>query len=440
MKAIMITAPSSGSGKTTITMGLIRALKKKGLRVSAFKTGPDYIDKAFLETASGNFAGNLDMHLQGEEGMKNSLALADGDCCVIEGAMGYFDGIYNTWTNSSYHISSSLGVNAVMVYTPKGEMFSAIPKIKGMVEFEDSRIRAVILNKVNKHYYTLLKEQIEKYTGLKVLGFIPDMEDVELKSRHLGLVQSSEINDIESKLDKLSEVILNSIDMDMLISIMNDMDKAVTINTEKRNIKVAVAMDKAFSFYYRENLDMLEKSCEVVYFSPMNDSILPYCDFLYLGGGYPEIFREELSENASMLESIREFSETGGCIYAECGGFMYLTENIEGSEMVGVFKGKSEMTSKLQRFGYINLDIKKDCILGKVGDTLTAHEFHRSVSTVEGEEIYKIRKTMGEKAWECGYSYKNTLGGYPHISFLGNKKAFSSMLDYIENNKKFEGS
>lgn len=432
MKAVLIAAPSSGSGKTTVTMGIIRALKNKGCKVSCFKTGPDYIDTAFLQASCGSRAGNLDMHLQGEEGMKKALSLDTGDICIIEGAMGYFDGIYNTFENSSYDISRSLGINSILIYTPKGEMFTAVPKIKGMAEFQDSNIKGVIFNRVTKHYYQLLKEAVEKYTDLKVLGFIPAMEDVELKSRHLGLVQSVEVEDIESRIEKVAKAVAEYVDMEALKALTIEIEPVPFEEPKKRKIKAAVAMDKAFSFYYRENLYMLEKSCDVVYFSPLNDKVLPDCDFLYLGGGYPEVFNHELSKNTSMTASIKSFAEAGGCIYAECGGFMYLLDTIEDARMAGVLKGSSCLTKSLQRFGYIDIELKEDCMLGAAGDKLTAHEFHKSTSIVDAQPVYKIKKTMGNNTWECGYRYKNVFAAYPHISFLGNMKAFESLLDYTE--------
>jgi cobyrinic acid a,c-diamide synthase len=435
MKTVMITAPNSGSGKTTITMGIVRSLKNMGLNISCLKTGPDYIDTAFLEAASGRLAGNLDVHLQGEDGIFKALSFADSDYCVIEGAMGYFDGIYNTYENSSYDISRRLSINSILIYTPKGEMFSAIPKIKGMEEFKDSNIKGVILNKVVPQTYKILKEQIEKYTNLKVLGFIPPMEDVELKSRHLGLVQSLEVEDIDKRIEKVANAVMENVDLKSLINLMVDVKEEKEIVIRKRNIRTGVARDKAFSFYYRENLRLLEKSCDVVYFSPIEDEKVPECDLLYLGGGYPEVFKEELSNNNSMLSSIKDFADSGGCIYAECGGFMYLTQSIEGFQMTGVFEGYSYMTTKLQRFGYIDITLNRNCILGKAGDKLTAHEFHKSITETKGQPIYDIKKTMGDKTWNCGYTYKNVIAGYPHINFLGNMKAFENLLNYVERSK-----
>ncbi len=437
MKTCMIAAPASGSGKTTVTMGLLRALKNRGLDVCAYKTGPDYIDRAFLEAASGTPAGNLDLHLQGEQGVYYALARAQSEYCVIEGVMGYFDGIYNTYRASSYDIARLFNIPTVLIYTPGAEMFSIIPKLKGMAEFEQSTIRAVIFNNVTPHYYALIKEAAEEYTNLTVLGFLPKMEDVSLPSRHLGLVQQSEIGDLDKKMTKIANALEEYVDIPALLRLMESGQveaKEVALNAlQTYDVTVAVGRDQAFSFYYRENLELLERVCRrVVYFSPIHDASLPACDLLYLGGGYPEVFHTELSRNAAMIASIKQHIEQGGYVYAECGGFMYLTESVDDVPMIGIFQGHTRLTKRLQRFGYIDIELTKDCLLGKAGDQLTGHEFHKSVSDVEGQPLYHITKTLGTRTWECGYRYKNVLAGYPHLSFIGNLKAFNTLLTNVE--------
>ncbi|NMB27203.1 MAG: cobyrinate a,c-diamide synthase, partial [Tissierellia bacterium] len=378
MKTLMITAPASGTGKTLISIGLIRALKNRGLDVSAFKTGPDFIDTKYLGVASGKKPGNLDIHMMGEEGIHQALSMNKGNYAVVEGAMGYFDGIYNTFENSSYDISRKLDINTILIYTPKGEMFSIIPKIKGMVDFENSKIKGVILNKVKKSMYLLLKEQIEKYIGIKVLGYVEEDRDLEIQSRYLGLVQSMEDGNIEKIMDKIAGTVEKTIDLDALISMMNKVEVGIYTYPSKRNIKVAIAYDLAFSFYYNENLKLLENACHVEYFSPMEDKKIPNCDLLFLGGGYPELYKKELSQNVSMINSVKEKAEAGGYIYGEAGGFMYLVDSIEGYPMCGILRGKATMTDRLKRFGYVNIELNRDSILGKKGDILKGQEFHRS--------------------------------------------------------------
>jgi cobyrinic acid a,c-diamide synthase len=433
----MLAAPSSGSGKTTVTTGLVRALKNKGYGPTCFKTGPDYIDTAFLAAASGKSAGNLDLHLQGEKGMRQAFSLAAGDFCVVEGAMGYFDGISNTWQGSSYDIAKTLGISTVLVYSPKGEMFSAVPQIKGMVDFSGGLIKAVILNNTSEKAYQLLKGQIEKYARIDVLGYLPSKEDAVLKSRHLGLVQSVELEDLDAQLEQYAGAITEHVNLEALVGLMTDVSGEPFPQPASRNLTVAIAKDRAFSFYYRENIRLLELSCRVIYFSPLEDQRLPQCDLLYLGGGYPEVFRSDLTANRQMLRAIKQYADSGGCIYAECGGMMYLVEKVEGENMVGIFEGESSLTGRLQRFGYIDITLADYCMLGSAGEKLTAHEFHRSTCPPAAKEIFQVTKTMGSASWACGRVYKNVLAGYPHISFIGNPRAFEALLDYSEQLREY---
>lgn len=435
MKSFLISAPASGSGKTTITLGLIRALKNKGLDVCAYKAGPDYIDRAFLEKASGKPAGNLDMHLQGVDGMHFAFSKALAEHCVIEGVMGYFDGISNTYLNSCYDISRQFQIPTLLVYAPKGEMFSVIPKIKGMAEFDQSTIKAVLFNKVSEKYYNLLSSAIKEYTDLKVVGYVPKIEQVAFDSRHLGLIQSEEIEDIEQKIELIADSLTKTADLDAIESLMstpllNATPEAFSIGSY--DVTVAIARDKAFSFYYRENLELLESGCRVVYFSPLSDQKLPECDLIYFGGGYPEVFRQELAANTSMLEAVRNYGNNGGYIFGECGGLMYLLDYIEDSTMVGLLPGKCTLTKSLQRFGYIDLSLSQDCFLGSAGTTFTGHEFHKSTARVECPTVYDIGKTKGDARWNCGFHYKNIIAGYPHINFLSNMELLKHMLATIE--------
>lgn len=433
MKTIMITAPSSNTGKTIITLGTIRALKNRGLDVSAFKTGPDFIDTKCLGLASGKLAGNLDIHMMGEN-FKHALSMNPGEYGVIEGAMGYFDGIHNDFENSSYDIARRLNTNSILIYTPQGEMFSAIPKIKGMVDFLDSNIKGIILNKVRKDIYLLLKEKIEEYVGIQVLGYVEKDKNLNIQSRYLGLVQNDKY--IKDVIDKISRTIEKTVDIDGLISLMSKGDVANYKYPIKRNIKVAIAYDEAFFFYYSENLKLLENTCQVQYFSPLRDTKVPKCDLLYIGGGYPELYKEELSQNLTMLNSIKNMAERGGYIYGEAGGFMYLVEEIEDCSMVGIFKGKAYMKDRLQRFGYVDINLMEDTLLGNKGDILKGQEFHYSVIDIEDKPLYYIKKPKGNRNWKCGYRYKNVLVQYPHIHFLGNMKAFNYLLNKIEKGKE----
>ncbi len=435
MKAITISAPSSGSGKTTVSLGLIRALKIRGLDVCAYKTGPDYIDRAFLEVASDLPVGNLDLHLQTQAGLNFALSKAPAEYCVIEGVMGFFDGISNTFQNSGYDICRRLKLNSCLVYTPKGEMFSAIPKIMGMANFHQSAIKSVLFNNITPRHYHLLKDALENNSDISTIGYLPKLKNATFNSRHLGLVQSSEISDLNLKLDEIAKVMEDTVNLDVIIDLMappciSTVDESFSL--PPRNISVGIAKDQAFSFYYRENIELLENACRVHYFSPLNDKKLPQCDLLYFGGGYPEVFREQLSRNTSMLSEVRDFGENDGFILAECGGLMYLTEFVENSKMVGLLKGKCRLTSQLQRFGYVDVTLKEDCFLGKQGTQFTGHEFHKSVTTVDYPTLYQVSKTMGNRQWSCGFQYKNTIAGYPHINFIGHIQMINHLLKTVE--------
>ena len=436
MNMIMITAPSSGGGKTVITMGIIRALKNRNIDVSAFKTGGDFLDTRYLSHASGKRGGNTDIHLLGKQGIRYSLSMNKGELGIIEGAMGYFDGMGNSYENSSFHISELLNINSILVYTPRGEMFTAIPKIKGMVDFSNNRIKGIILNQVKESIYLGLKEKIEEYMGIKVLGFIPKAEELKINSKDLGLIIDVKDKEVNNLIEDIASIVEESIDLDELIKLCHPVDFNEFIYPSRKDIKVAIAYDEAFSFYYNENLNLLENICQVEYFSPLRDESIPQCDFLYLGGGYPHLFKEELYKNSGMIKSIKALVEEGGFLYAEAGGLMYLGDSIDKSPISSIIPAKSFMTDKLERFGYIEIQLKEDCILGKKGELLKAHEFHKSFSSMEGERIFNIKKVKGSGNWECGYKYKNLLAVYPHINFLGNMEAFHYLMNCIEEQKK----
>lgn len=436
MKGFMIAAPNSNSGKTLVTMGITRAIKNRGMDVSAFKTGPDFIDRDYLGYASGKVAGNLDLHMMGFQGVHNSLYLNNGEYAVIEGVMGYFDGIYNTYQNSSYHISEKLDIPAILVYSPVGEMFSAVPKIKGMVDFSKGRIKGIIFNKTSESTYNLLKEIVEEHIDIKVLGFIPKNEKWNIENRYLGLIQAGENEELEELIEDISNLIEKNIDLDSIIQMAREIQVESSLELIKHDITVAIALDKAFNFYYKENIKILEKSCNLVYFSPLYDKKLPRADLVIIGGGYPELFKEELSLNIEMKESIMEYIEDGGYLYGEGGGLMYLSKEIEGYPMVGVFSGNVEMKTRLQNFGYVNIQLKEDNILGKVGATLKGQEIHYSKFSNGEDTIFKISKPLSKREWECGYSYKNTLASYQHINFLGNMDAFNYLLKLVKESKE----
>ena len=484
MKSIIISSNCSGGGKTTFTLGLMKALKDRKLEVQGYKVGPDYIDPAFHKEVTKKASRNLDAFLMGEEGVVKSYLKGNGDVGIIEGVMGLYDGIGASEKSSTYDVSKLLGnMPIILVLSPKGQSASLCAEINGFKNYRNANIVGVVLNAISEKYYNLLKYAIEENCNVKVFGYLPKETKISLSSRHLGLVQSMEILNLEEKLDICGKLIEEYVDLDGIINEMREFKvsneaqednvfsainniqttseydiknetlkyenetleyyKNEETNFENRNFKIGVALDKAFSFYYKENLELLEQFGEIIYFSPINDKALPEnLDFLYIGGGYPEVFKEALENNYSMRNSIKEALNNGLRCYAECGGLMYLTKSIDGAQMVGFFDGESTMTNKLQRFGYCKVKIDKKCFDEKfrteeifVGNKffeINAHEFHKSQVKLNEENVYEVEKTQynGEIIkWQCGYFKKNTLAGYAHINFLGNIELLKALID-----------
>ncbi|CUU47826.1 cobyrinate a,c-diamide synthase [Clostridium beijerinckii] len=460
MRSIIISSNCSGGGKTTFTLGLMKVLKSRNFHVQGYKVGPDYIDTAFHKAVTGIASRNLDTFLMGEEGVKKSFQKGSGNIGIIEGVMGLYDGIGASEKGSTYHVSKLLGnMPIVLVLSPKGQSASICAEISGFKNYKDANIVGVVLNSVSEKYYNLLKYAIEKNCNIKVFGYIPKTPEIALSSRHLGLVQSMEILNLEGKLSTCANLMERYVDIDGIINatqeykISTDGDlnnsfkaddkqkkfESLKEESRNRNLKIGVALDKAFSFYYKDNLEALENLGEIVYFSPINDKELPKnLDFLYIGGGYPEVFKKELENNYSMRKSIKEALDSGLRCYAECGGLMYLTQSIDASEMVGFFHGDSTMTNKLQNFGYCKVKIDNKCFDNRnLEDNefeINAHEFHKSKVDLDEENVYEVEKTLynGEVLkWKCGYFKNNTLGGYAHINFIGNEELLKALVNFL---------
>lgn len=439
MKSIVISSDSSGGGKTTITLGIIKALMEKGFDVQGYKVGPDYIDSAFHSRITGKASRNLDLYLMGEDGVKASYSRGEGDLGVVEGVMGLYDG---KWIDSKYstaHVAKTLGLPVVLVISPKAQVATLCAEINGLVNFEeDVNILGVILNNISESYYGLLKASIEYNCKIKVFGYVPNDERLVLGSRHLGLIQSSEIDDLEERVDVCSELILKHVDVEGLIEYFKETPKYEdNFHLENKGLNIGVAYDKAFSFYYKENLELLSEVGKIIYFSPLKDKALPEgLDFLYIGGGYPEVFLEELSNNKTMLQSIKNALDNGLRCYAECGGLMYLAEAIDNGEIqrdtVGFFSGKATMTKTLQNFGYAEIEINVDNKIVSKGTKIKCHEFHKSCVNTKDNKIYKLTNTMYDgkiKEWTCGYVKNNTLAGYAHVHFFGNIDFLKQLIE-----------
>ncbi|MBN7772394.1 cobyrinate a,c-diamide synthase [Clostridium aminobutyricum] len=432
---ILIGAPGSGSGKTTVVCGILQALIHKGLSVVSFKCGPDYIDPMFHREALGLESRNLDLYFTDSDTTRYLMAKNSqhADIAVLEGVMGYYDGLAGKSTlASSYDVAKNTNTPSVLVIDCKGKSVSILAEIKGFLEFEkDSYIKGVILNKISPMIYPEIKRMIEEKLNIEVLGFMPHLKDCSLESRHLGLVTAKEIGNIKELLNKLAQQAAETIDLDALLSLAQQAAELEynepTIHGGEK-VRIGIALDQAFCFYYADNLDLLkEMGAELIYFSPLNEDKLPdNLQGIYLGGGYPELYLNELSQNTGMKKSIKAAIENGIPCIAECGGFMYLHEKVQDIEgdffpMVGAIPGESYYTGKLVRFGYIELKAMTDNLLLEQGDTIKGHEFHYWDSTNSGNS-YQAAKPLRKTQWNCIVSQGNLYAGYPHIHFYSNRK------------------
>ena len=449
IQRIMIAAAGSGSGKTTITCALLEALKAKGRRPTSAKCGPDYIDTMFHSSVLGAPSTNLDLFFFDDNTARYLLAEngSKGDITVIEGVMGYYDGLgIDSTESSSYHLAKVTETPVVLIVNSRGMALSVVASIKGFLEFRpDSNIKGVILNNCTESTYNTLKGVIEhEFNGeVKPLGFMPKMADCSLESRHLGLVTAQEVEDLNVKLMKLRDQAFKSIDLDGIMELAGDAPDLEFDEPEIRrfdkNVRIGVARDKAFCFYYEDSLKLLEKmGAELVDFSPMEDDFLPAdLDGLYLGGGYPELYQEQLASKVSMRGAVLRTVNSGMPTIAECGGFMYLTEGIGDSPMVGLLPGECSDQKKLMRFGYITLRAEKDNMLMKAGHEIPAHEFHHWDCTETGSDFTATKKNG--RSWKAAFANDNLYAGFPHFNFWADPSLAENFIEacirYKENKK-----
>jgi cobyrinic acid a,c-diamide synthase len=446
MKKIVLAGTSSDVGKTTITIGILKALTMKGFKVNAFKSGPDYIDPMFHRFVTNHESINLDLFLMGDAGVKYAFHKhSKGDISVVEGVMGLYDGVSKEGkeVSSTALLAKTIDAPVVLIIDGSGVSTSAAAEVLGFDQFDkELDIIGVIVNKVHgKKHYELIKEPIERFTGIKCLGYLNRNEAFALESQHLGLIPSEEVYELSKKIEVLGKSIIESVDLDALIALSerNDqmLDSSYYTKTLQKKYRLAIAKDKAFNFYYQDNLDYLkDKGIDLVEFSPLESKELPSnIDGVYLGGGFPEKFAKTLSENIRLIKAIKEFADQGGMIYGECGGLMYLSKSIidfDGVKypMTGVLDLEVEMTSRLQHFGYV--EVKNQTI------TFRGHEFHRSkVINENNDTTYLINKFSNPKDfWRGGYTYKNVLAGYPHVHFYSNFEFANLLINRIKQYKE----
>lgn len=454
---ILLAAPGSGSGKTLLTTGLLTLFQNRGIRCRSFKCGPDYIDPMFHKYVLGIDSCNLDSFFLSQEELQALFRkrAADAEVSVLEGVMGYYDGIGgNSTSASTYEVATITDTPAILVVNGKGSSLSLAAQIKGFLDYrKDSHICGVILNKTNKMVGERLRPEIEKL-GVRYLGAVPVCEIMDIKSRHLGLTMPQEQSELRGHLNAFAKQLEEYLDVDGILELagysgeklpeagkteqsnQTDLNQEETKQDEIRPIdsesepptrRMAVAMDEAFCFYYQENLDFLRQhGWEVVPFSPLHDVALPeQVHAILLGGGYPELYAKNLSANEPMLVSIRNAHAEGIKILAECGGFLYLQEHLEDETgrswpVAGLIHADGFRTEKLSRFGYISL-------MQNGAVRIKGHEFHYWDSTAPGS-AFRAEKPQSNRGWDCMYRTDSLLAGFPHLYYLSGPDLILSFL------------
>ena len=437
----LIAAASSGSGKTTVTSGLLRCLERRGVAVTAYKCGPDYIDPMFHRSVLNTPCRNLDLYFSTEDQVRTLVAESagqgDDSLAVLEGVMGYYDGLGGTTpTASAYHVASATNTPVVLIADGRGASLTLVASLRGIIQFrQPNPVAGVIINRCTKSLMTLLAPLIEEECGVPVLGYVPNKPEFALESRHLGLVTADEVDDLQERINAVADTLEQTIDINALLALaagapaLEYEPSAVEPVTADAPI-IAVAQDDAFCFYYEESLELLRKlGAHLVPFSPLTDATLPEgtCG-VYLGGGYPELHGRELAENTALAAQLRQAHGAGMPIFAECGGFMYLQENmtdIDGNTwpMAGVIPGQVHYTGKLSRFGYVELAAQQEGLGIEPGDTLRAHEFHYFDSSNNGAALHATKYTG--KQWDCCVAEDRLFAGFPHF-YLPNCLPFAT--------------
>ena len=442
---ILLAAGSSGSGKTLITCGLLEALVERGLKTASFKCGPDYIDPMFHSRVIGTKSRNLDTFFTGSEVTKYLLTRNARDCeiAVMEGVMGFYDGVAGTTTTASaYDLAKVTDTPVILIVNSRGMSVSLAAYVKGFLEYKkDSHIKGVIFNQMSPMLYPRMKKLLEEELGVAVLGYVPKVEDCVIESRHLGLVLPDEIPELKDRLHKLAGVLEETLDIDRILELAGEAPDLLDAKPESVTdfrlsapVRIGVAEDEAFCFFYADNFRLLgEMGAEIVPFSPMEDKQLPDdLDGLLLYGGYPELNGKKLEQNTTMKDMIREKLKAGMPCMAECGGFMYLHEEMEGMDgnfyqMAGVIPGKAYRTPKLSRFGYVTLTQKKPALGMEDFGEIPAHEFHYFDSENCGGDFHAA-KPESKRGWDCIHGTDTMLAGFPHLYYYGNPEVPKAFL------------
>ncbi len=432
---LVIAGTHSGAGKTTVTLAIMAALQARGLVIQPFKVGPDFIDPGHHQLASGRFSRNLDGWMLGEAINRDIFTRASqgADLSIIEGMMGLFDG------SSPVHEQGSTAELAKQVHAPvmlvidgRAMARSAAAMASGYAKFDPAlSVQAVLFNRVQSDgHYRLLRDAVEAETDLTVVGYLRPDASVTIPERHLGLRTAVEQGRTDLY-DRLARAAADTVDLDRVEALARSADEwwddltAPVPVGQLPQVRIGVAYDGAFCFYYQDNLDLFESAgAEIVRFSPLHDDGLPDVDLLYSGGGYPEIHGEALAANLAMRTAVRQYAERGGAIYAECGGLMYLTQAIRDGggrrhEMVGIFPAEAVMRKAGLTLGYRSVEVTQSCLLGRPGLRLRGHEFHYSALEPKSTLHYActISDAEGKPIGQDGLMTRNTVALYSHLHF-----------------------
>jgi len=447
---LLIAGVHSGAGKTTLTLGIMAALKRKGLVVQGFKAGPDYIDTGLHQYAAGIKSHNLDSWMGSQEVVKTIFCknAARAQISIIEGVMGLYDAATEARIKgSSADIAIILNAPVILVVDVGGMAQSCAALVKGFIEYEPGvNIKGVILNNIGSIYHkNLLQQCLEGELGIKVLGAIPTEKKINMPERHLGLLPAEENSELQSSIALMADLVEREIDLEYLMEMANNASE-IDFSWDgdqppKAEITIGIASDEAFSFYYQDSLDYLqEKGAKLEFFSPLRDKSIPQVDGLYLGGGFPEMFLGELSANQAMIGSIQEAVSKGIPIFAECGGFMYLAQSISdfsGKSWpgAGIIPAQVKMTDKLAALGYVKATAWQDSILANKGEVLVGHEFHYSqISGIdESEKAYLLDGGIGKELRSDGYVKENILASYVHLHLRSNPLAVNNFINACKN-------
>jgi cobyrinic acid a,c-diamide synthase len=443
---LIIAGTHSGVGKTTATLAILAAMQQRGRQVQAFKAGPDFIDPGHHSAVTGRPSRNLDGWMLGEAVNRAifARAAADADLSIIEGMMGLFDGSSPVnEIGSTAELAKQLDAPVLLVIDGSAMARSAAAMVLGYAKFDPAlRVKGVLFNRVSSEgHYKLLMEAVEQETDVVSVGYLQPNPAVTISDRHLGLVTAMEQGTGELY-GVLAKAAAETVDLDRIEALARSCRQltATAPQPARRNygrkVRIGVAQDLAFCFYYPDNLELLEaEGAELVKFSPLNDQVLPDVDMLYLGGGYPELHGEALAGNVAMRTAIRQFAERSGTVYAECGGMMYLTQAIRdfagtSHEMVGLFPAEAIMRKPGLTLGYRTLELSQGCILGASGTTARGHEFHYSTLVPKGRLDYAcaLRDARGESKGLDGLIVGNTVALYTHVHFASQPQMAGALV------------